>query len=167
MMAQLLATEGFVTVEDIAYIETGDLANLEGFSEELAQELQSRAVAWLEEQAEKMDAERRALGVQDDIYMAPGVTPQMAILLGKGDVKTLEDFAGLVADDLRGWFETKNGERIRHPGILDSLTLSQEEADALILGARVAAGWIEAPPEEEAVEEEVEEGSETVESVFR
>jgi len=167
MMAQLLATEGFVTVEDIAYIETGDLANLEGFSEELAQELQSRAVAWLEEQAEKMDAERRALGVQDDIFVAPGVTPQMAILLGKGDVKTLEDFAGLVADDLRGWFETKNGERIRHPGILDSLTLSQEEADALILGARVAAGWIEAPPEEEAVDEEVEEGGETVESVFR
>jgi len=47
------------------------------------------------------------------------------------------------------------------------LTLSQEEADALILGARVAAGWIEAPPEEEAVDEEVEEGGETVESVFR
>jgi N utilization substance protein A len=167
MMAQLLATEGFVTVEDIAYIDTSDLANLEGFSEELAEELQSRARSWLEDLAEKMDAERRELGVQDDIFAAPGVTPQMAILLGKGDVKTLEDFAGLVADDLRGWFDTKNGERIRHPGILDSLSLSQEDADALILGARVAAGWIEAPPEEVVVEEEVEEGSETVESVFR
>jgi N utilization substance protein A len=167
MMAQLLATEGFVTVEDIAYIETGDLANLEGFSDELAEELQSRARSWLEEQAEKMDAERRELGVQDDIFSAPGITPQMAILLGKGDVKSLEDFAGLVADDLRGWFETKNGERIRHPGILDSLSLSQEDADALILGARVAAGWIEAPPEEEVIDEEVEEGGETVESVFR
>ncbi|MBL8559420.1 MAG: transcription termination/antitermination protein NusA [Hyphomonadaceae bacterium] len=166
MMAQLLATEGFVTVEDIAYIETGDLANLEGFSDELAEELQSRARSWLEEQAEKMDAERRELGVQDDLFMAPGVTPQMAILLGKGDVKSLEDFAGLVADDLRGWFETKNGERIRHPGILDSLSLSQEEADALILGARVAAGWIEAPPEEE-VAEETADGEETAESVFR
>jgi len=166
MMAQLLATEGFVTVEDIAYIETGDLANLEGFSDELAEELQSRARSWLEEQAEKMDAERRELGVQDDLFMAPGVTPQMAILLGKGDVKSLEDFAGLVADDLRGWFETKNGERIRHPGVLDSLSLSQEEADALILGARVAAGWIEAPPEEE-VAEEAADGEETAESVFR
>jgi len=165
MMAQLLATEGFVTVEDIAYIATDDLANLEGFSIELAEELQSRARAWLEELAEKLDAERRELGVQDDIFSIPGMTPQMAILLGKGDVKTLEDFAGLVGDDLRGWFETKNGERIRHPGILDSLSLSQEDADALILGARVAAGWIEAPPEEEVVE--TEEGEETVESVFR
>jgi transcription termination/antitermination protein NusA len=165
MMAQLLATEGFVTVEDIAYIATDDLANLEGFSVELAEELQSRARTWLEEQAEKMDAERRELGVEDDLFTAPGMTPQMAILLGKGDVKTLEDFAGLVGDDLRGWFETKNGERIRHPGILDSLQLSQEDADALILGARVAAGWIEAPPEEEAAEEG--EAGETVESVFR
>jgi N utilization substance protein A len=165
MMAQLLATEGFVTVEDIAYIATEDLANLEGFSMELAEELQNRARMWLEEQAEKMDAERRELGVEDDLFNAPGVTPQMAILLGKGDVKTLEDFAGLVGDDLRGWFETKNGERIRHPGILDSMQLSSEEADALILGARVAAGWIEAPPEEEVAEEA--EGGETVESVFR
>jgi transcription termination/antitermination protein NusA len=165
MMAQLLATEGFVTVEDIAYIATDDLANLEGFSIELAEELQNRARVWLEEQAEKMDAERRELGVEDDLFTAPGMTPQMAILLGKGDVKTLEDFAGLVGDDLRGWFETKNGERIRHPGILDSLQLSSEEADALILGARVAAGWIEAPPEEEVAE--TEEGGETVESVFR
>ncbi len=167
MMAQLLATEGFVTVEDIAYIATDDLANLEGFSIELAEELQNRARVWLEEQAEKMDAERRELGVEDDLFSAPGMTPQMAILLGKGDVKTLEDFAGLVGDDLRGWFETKNGERIRHPGILDSMQLSSEDADALILGARVAAGWIEAPPEEEVAEETGGEGEETVESVFR
>ncbi|KAF0171118.1 MAG: transcription termination/antitermination protein NusA [Hyphomonadaceae bacterium] len=167
MMAQLLATEGFVTVEDIAYIATDDLANLEGFSVELAEELQNRARVWLEEQAEKMDAERRELGVDDDLFSAPGMTPQMAILLGKGDVKTLEDFAGLVGDDLRGWFETKSGERIRHPGILDSLQLSSEDADALILGARVAAGWIEAPPEEEVAEETEASGEETVESVFR
>ncbi len=168
MMAQLLATEGFVTVEDIAYIDTDDLAQLEGFSPELAEELQSRARAYLEELAEKLDAERRELGVEDDLLEAPGMTLPMAILLGKGGAKTLEDFAGLVADDLRGWFETKNGERIRHPGILDSMQLSQDDADALILSARVAAGWIEAPPEPE--EEEVDPNaprSETIEDVFR
>jgi transcription termination/antitermination protein NusA len=165
MMAQLLATEGFVTVEDIAYIDTGDLANLEGFSEELAEELQSRARSWLEEQAEKMDNERRELGVEDDLLTVPGVTLPMAILLGKGGVKSLEDLADAASDELRGWFETKNGERVRFPGILDSLQLSQEDADALIINARVTAGWIEAPPEEEV--EETEDGAETAESVFR
>jgi N utilization substance protein A len=164
MMAQLLATEGFVTVEDIAYIETADLANLEGFSEELAEELQSRARTYLEEQAEKMDAERRELGVEDEVLTVPGVTLQMAILLGKGGVKTLEDLADAASDELRGWFETKNGERVRQPGILESMQLSQEEADALIINARVTAGWIEPPPVEEVAEEE--EG-ETAESVFR
>ena len=164
MMAQLLATEGFVTVEDIAYIETADLANLEGFSEELAEELQSRARTYLEELAEKMDNERRELGVEDDLLTVPGVTLPMAILLGKGGVKSLEDLADAASDELRGWFETKNGERVRHPGILDSLSLSQEDADALIINARVTAGWIEAPEVEEV--EESEEG-ETAESVFR
>jgi len=164
MMAQLLATEGFVTVEDIAYIETADLANLEGFSEELAEELQSRARTYLEELAEKMDNERRELGVEDDLLTVPGVTLPMAILLGKGGVKSLEDLADAASDELRGWFETKNGERIRHPGILDALSLSQEDADALIINARVTAGWIEAPEVEEV--EESEEG-ETAESVFR
>lgn len=170
MMAQLLATEGFVTVEDIAYIETDDLAQLEGFSQELAEELQSRARAYLEELAEKLDAERRELGVEDDLLTAPGMTLPMAIQLGKGGVKSLEDFAGLVADDLRGWFETKNGARERQPGLLESMQLSQEDADALILGARVAAGWIEAPPEEEVAEDVWDEDApraETVEDVFR
>jgi len=169
MMAQLLATEGFVTVEDIAYIETDDLANIEGFSPELAEELQSRAREYLRELMEKLDAERRELGVEDNLLDAPGMTLPMAILLGKGDVKNLEDFAGLVADDLRGWFEVKNGERVRMPGILESMQLSQEDADALILNARVAAGWIEAPPEpeEEEVEDDGEPRAETVEDVFR
>ncbi len=168
MMAQLLATEGFVTVEDIAYIDTDDLANIEGFSPELAEELQSRARSWLEEVAEKLDAERRELGVEDDLLSVPGVTLPMAILLGKGGIKSLEDLADVVSDDLRGWFETKSGERVRHPGALESMQLSQEDADALIINARVAAGWIEAPPEPEAEEEDPDAPrSERVEDVFR
>ena len=68
-------------------------------------------------------------------------------------MKTLDEFAGLVGDDLRGYFETKNGERVRTPGLLESFSLSQEQADALILQARIAAGWIDAPDAEASAEE--------------
>ncbi len=64
----------------------------------------------------------------------------MLVALGEKGVKTLDDFAGLVGDDLRGWFETKNGERVREPGVLESFQLTQEQADALMLNARIAAG---------------------------
>jgi N utilization substance protein A len=77
------------------------------------------------------------------------------VALGAGDVKTVEDLAGLVPDDLRGWFETKNGERVRQPGTLESFNMSSDDAEALIMRARVAMGWIEAEPEV-AVEAEVE-----------
>jgi N utilization substance protein A len=68
-------------------------------------------------------------------------------------VKTLEDFAGLAADDLRGYTEIKNGERVRVPGLLETHNLSPEDADAMILEARVLAGWIEAPEPVEIAEE--------------
>ena len=84
----------------------------------------------------------------------------MAVALGEGDVKTIEDLAGLVPDDMRGWFESKGGERVREPGILESFNLSPDDAEALIMRARIAMGWVEAPPEpeyEEAEEAEVAE----------
>ena len=82
-----------------------------------------------------------------------GVTLPMAVALGEHDVKTLEDLAGLVPDDIRGYYDTKDGERVREPGILDDFNLSPEDAEALIMRARVAAGWIEPEPE---IEEEFE-----------
>ena len=75
-------------------------------------------------------------------------------------MKSVEDLAGLVPDDLRGWFETKNGERVRVPGVLESSNLTAEQAEAMIMEARVAAGWIEAPepkPEEEKAAPELTE----------
>jgi N utilization substance protein A len=77
----------------------------------------------------------------------------MLVTLGEKGVKTLEDFAGCTGDDLRGYFETKNGERVREPGLLEGFELSQEQADGLVLNARLAAGWIELD-EEQAQEEE-------------
>jgi N utilization substance protein A len=73
----------------------------------------------------------------------------MAVALGEGEVKTVEDLAGLVSDDLRGWFETKDGQRVREAGMLEAFNLEPADAEALIMRARVAMGWVEAPPEPE------------------
>ena len=74
----------------------------------------------------------------------PGVTLPIAVALGEGDVKTVEDLADLVTDEMRGGYEIKNGERVRVPGVLESFNLAPEDAEMLILRARVAAGWIDA-----------------------
>jgi transcription termination/antitermination protein NusA len=89
----------------------------------------------------------------------------MLVALGEKGVKNLEDFAGLVGDDIRGYFETKNGERVREPGVLEDFALTQEQADALVLNARVAAGWIDALPEPEP-QPEPEGDADDVASVF-
>jgi transcription termination/antitermination protein NusA len=152
MFAQLLASEGFETVEEIAYIDQMELASIEGLNEEIAEELQARAGEYLEKLAAELDAKRKDLGVEDALLEVPGMTLLMAVALGEKKVTTLDEFAGMTADDLRGWFETKNGERVREPGLLESFNLTQEQADELIMQARVAAGWIDAP--EPAVEEQ-------------
>jgi N utilization substance protein A len=157
MMAQLLASEGFETIEEIAYVDLDELAVIEGLNEEIAQELQARAREYLEAQAAEQDAKRKELGVADEVVALSNVTLPMAVALGEKDVKTLEDVAGLVPDDLRGWFETKGGERVRQPGLLESFSLTPEQAEALIMEARVAAGWIEAPEPAPAVEVELSE----------
>ncbi|MFM1958523.1 MAG: hypothetical protein RL588_40 [Pseudomonadota bacterium] len=154
VIAQLLVTEGFATVEDVAYVDASEVANIEGFDEDTAEEIQARARDHLEREAAELDARRRELSVEDGLLEIDGVTLPVAVALGEGDVKSVEDLAGLVPDDLRGWYETRNGERVREPGILDAFSLDPAEAEALIMRARVAMGWIEAPPEE--VEEEIE-----------
>ena len=69
----------------------------------------------------------------------------MLVALGENDVKSIEDLAGCATDDLVGWVERKDGETVRHPGYLDTFSLTREEAEAIIVAARVKAGWIEAP----------------------
>jgi N utilization substance protein A len=156
VIAQLLVTEGFTAVEDVAYVEPHEIAAIEGFDDETADELQTRAREFLEKEAAALDAKRLELGVEDSLLEIEGVTLPVAVALGEGDVKSIEDLAGLIPDDLRGWFETKDGERVREAGILDSFNLSPEDAEALIMRARVVMGWVEAPPEPEYVEEEGE-----------
>jgi N utilization substance protein A len=165
VIAQLLATEGFTDVEDIAYVELNEIASIEGFDDDTAEEIRARAQDFLERQAAEQEAKRKELGVEDAVLEIEGVTIAIAVALGEGDVKTVEDLAGLVTDDLRGWFETKNGERVREAGILDSFELSAEDAEMLIMLARVAAGWISEEDlpvreveEEDVVETEAEDG---------
>jgi len=153
VIAQLLVTEGFAAVEDIAYVEAREIADIEGFGEETAEELQARAREFLDREAAALDAKRTELGVEDGVLEIEGITLPMAVALGEAGVKTVEDLADLATDELRGSFETQpGGERVRVAGALESFNLSNEDAEALILRARVSAGWIEAP-EVEAVEE--------------
>ncbi|HUZ14377.1 MAG TPA: transcription termination factor NusA [Caulobacteraceae bacterium] len=153
VIAQLLVTEGFASVEDVAYVEAAEIAGIEGFDEDTAEEIQARAREYLDKEAAEYDARRRELGVEDPVLEVEGVTLPMAVTLGEHDIKTLEDLAGLVPDDIRGYYETKNGERVREPGILDDYNLPPEEAERLVLRARVAAGWIEPEAEPEAEED--------------
>ncbi|WP_292034733.1 MULTISPECIES: transcription termination factor NusA [unclassified Brevundimonas] len=169
-IAQLLVTEGFATIEDLAFVESYEVAEIEGFDEDTAEELQTRAREFLDRKAAELDAKRVALGVEDAVLDVPGVTGAIAVALGEGGVKTVEDLADLATDEIRGGYEIKNGERVKLTGVLESFNLSQQDAELLILQARVAAGWIDAselpqPEPEPEYEEEIfaeagEEGAE-------
>jgi N utilization substance protein A len=161
-LAQLLAAENFSTVEDLAYVPLEELADIQGIGEETGQELQKRAQDFLEKQNAMLDAKRRELGVEDGLMAVEGITPAMAVALGEGGIKSLEDIAGCATDDLLGWTETVNGERKKQAGILESFGINADEANAIIMAARVAAGWIEAPVkvEEPEVVEAAEEAEE-------
>ncbi|WEK57863.1 MAG: transcription termination factor NusA [Candidatus Brevundimonas phytovorans] len=157
-IAQLLVTEGFATIEDLAFVESYEVAEIEGFDEDTAEELQTRAREFLDRKAAELDAKRVALGVEDDVLAVPGVTGAIAVALGEGGVKTVEDLADLATDEIRGGYEVRNGERVKVPGVLESFGLSQQDAELLILQARVAAGWIDASelPQVEEPEPEYE-----------
>ena len=171
VVGQLLASEGFRSVEEIAFVEPAEISAIEGFDDDTAQEIQTRARDYLDKIENEFDEQRRALGVEDETKGIAGMTTAMLVKLGENDVKTVEDFAGCATDDLVGWTERKeNGEMVRNAGFLDSFELSREDAEAMIMDARVLAGWIEAPVPAEEDAEQPEEAApvvETVQSVFR
>ncbi len=156
MIAQLLVSEGFETMEEVGYVALADLTSIEGFDDETAAELQTRAREYLERIAKEQDAARKEAGVVDDVLEIEGVTLPMTVEFGKHEIKTVEDVAGLVPDDLRGYYETKGDEKIHEPGILEGFKLSVDDATMLIMQARVKAGWIDASALEPEVDEEAE-----------
>jgi N utilization substance protein A len=156
-VAQLLASEGFASIEDVAFVPLNELAAVEGFDEDTAQELQTRALEFIEAKNKEMDDKRKELGVEDDVLDVPGVTPAIAVALGEAEIKTVEDLAGCATDDLMGYYEqNKEKERVRIAGALEGFNLTAEDANAIIMKARVKMGWIEEAPEEELVEEDAE-----------
>ena len=158
MMSQLLASEGFSSIDEVAYVELGEIAEIDGFDEETAQELQTRALEFLERRNAELDEQRRELGVADELTTVPGLTMAMLVALGENDVKSMEDLAGCATDDLTGWIEKVDGESVRQEGFLDGHDVGAAEAEAMIMAARLSAGWITeedlapAAPEEEQLE---------------
>jgi N utilization substance protein A len=142
VIGQLLASEGFTSVEELAMVDVKELADIEGFDEGTAGELQTRAREYLDKIEAELDAKRKELGVEDALKDVEGVSTAMLVRFGENGIKTVEDLAGCATDDLAGWTERKDGEVVRQPGVLDGMELSREEAEALIMRARVKAGWI-------------------------
>jgi len=159
-IAQLLASEGFANVEDVAYVPVHELSEIEGFDDETAEELQGRALGHIDARNAALEAKRVELGVSDELAELEELTPAMLVAFGENDIKNTEDLAGCVSDDLLGYIETKDNERVRVPGALDGFDVNAEEANALIMNARVRAGWITAedllPPEEEVEDDDAE-----------
>jgi N utilization substance protein A len=160
VVGQLLASEGFGSIEELAQVDQKELAGIEGFDDDTARELQDRAKEYLSKQESELDDKRKELGVADEVRGVPGVTTAMLVKLGENGVKNVEDLAGCATDDLTGWTERKDGESKREPGFLDGLNVSRDEAEAMIMQARLKAGWITeaelAPPAAEEAPAEAE-----------
>jgi N utilization substance protein A len=154
MVGQVLASEGFAAVEELAYVELDEIASIEGFDEDTAQEIQTRAREFLEKIEAEMDAKRRELGVLDELRQIDGLTGQMLVALGEDGIKSVEDFAGCAADDLVGWSERKDGETKKFEGLFSKFDVSRTEAETMIVQARLMAGWI---TEEDLAAEQTEE----------
>ena len=140
VIAHLLVTEGFSTVEDVAYLPLEELAAIESFDEDVSRELRERANAYLAEQSSELDKQRKEMGVSDEIAEVPGLRPAMLVALGEKGVKTLDDLADLASDELLE--------------LLPESSLSEEEADAIIMAAR--AHWFtdeNAAPKDDAESE--------------
>ncbi|KGJ04323.1 NusA antitermination factor [Paracoccus halophilus] len=150
--AQLLVAEGFTNLEEVAYVDVDELLSIEGVDEATAEELQTRAREHLEAANKAALDNARALGAQDSLIEFDGLTPQMVEALAKDDVKTLEDFATLADWEIAGGWTTQDGQRIKDDGILEPFSISLEDAQTMVMTARVMLGWVD-PTELETAEE--------------
>ncbi|MDR9484760.1 MULTISPECIES: transcription termination factor NusA [Sediminimonas] len=153
--AQLLVSEGFTSLEEVAYVERDELLVIEGVDEDTAEELQARAREYLDAQAKAALEKAREMGVEDSLVEFEGLTPQMIEALAEDDVKTLEDFATCADWELAGGWTTVDGERVKDEGLLEKFDVSLAEAQNMIMTARVMLGWVD--PEELNKDEEADE----------
>jgi len=156
--AQLLVSEGFTNLEEVAYVEQDELLVIDGVDEGTAEELQARARDYLDAQNKKALDHARELGVEDSLVEFEGLTPQMIEALAEDGVKTLEDFATCADWELAGGWTTVNGERVKDDGVLEKFDVSLEEAQNLVMTARIQLGWVDPADLASDDEEEAEEG---------
>jgi N utilization substance protein A len=141
--AQLLVSEGFTNLEEVAFVEADELLQIDGVDESTAGELQTRAREYLEEQANKALEKAREMGVEDNLVNFEGLTPQMLQALAEDGIKTLEDFATCADWELSGGWTTVDGERVKDDGLLESFEVSLTEAQDLVMTARILLGWVD------------------------
>ncbi len=156
VVAQLLVSEGFATLEEVAYVDTDELLLIDGFDETTAEELQARARECLEEIHAKAIAKAREMGVEDSLFNFEGLAPEMFVALAEDGVKTLDDFATCADWELAGGYTTVDGERVKDNGSLEKFDMSLEEAQNLIMTARIQLGWVD--PADLVTEEDETEG---------
>ena len=180
MVAQLLVSEGFATLEEVAFVEMDELLSIEGFDEATAEELQARARDSLDEINRKAIEHARELGAEDSLFDFEGLTPRMVEVLAEDGVKTLDDFATCADWELAGGYTTVDGKRVKDDGLLEQFDMTLAEAQHLVMTARVRLGWVteeelaedaakaEAEAAAEAAENEDEDGEKvhTISSVF-
>ena len=158
LLSQLLVTEGFTDINELAFVDLKEISNIAGFDEDTAEEIQARAADFLNKENKELEERCNVLGIADDLLEVEDLSLKMIVALGENDVKTLEDFAYCSSDDLLGWDEIVEGEKKREEGILEGFDISLSQANDLIMSARVRLGII---PEEDEVVEDNEEGNES------
>ena len=155
LLSQLLVTEGFTDINELAFVDLKEISNIAGFDEDTAEEIQARATDFLNKENKELEEKCNELGIADDLLEIEDLSLKMIVTLGENDVKTLEDFAYCSSDDLLGWDEIVEGEKKREEGILEGFDISISQANDLIMSARVKLGII---PEEDEIIGENEEG---------
>ena len=151
MVAQLLVSEGFSTMEEVAYVEASEISSIDGFDEETATELQERAKDYLENINKKSLDFVKSNGIEDDLLQFEGLSPQMLEALIKDGIKSLKDFATCADWELAGGYTTVDGKRVRDEGLLEQFELSISEAQQLIMKAREMLGWVTKEESEEII----------------
>ena len=149
MIAQLLVSEGFLSIEDLDYVDLSEISSIEGFDDDTAIEIQSRARTYLEEEKAKQDQKRKDLGVSDDIEKIDGMTLNMLVVLGENKVKSLDDFADFSTDELYGWVDKTDLGSKKQKGLFSDFDITREAIEKMILDARLKLGWIEEKSSEE------------------
>ena len=143
VIAQLLVSEGFMSIEDLVYVETSEISSIDGFDEDTAIEIQSRAKTSMEQEIQKQEERRKELGVSDELLEIEGINTNMLVVLGENNIKSLDDFAGFSTDELHGWIEKTELGSKKQEGLFSGFDLSRDQVEKMILDTRVKLGWIQ------------------------